>query len=227
MDYKEDKSDDVQVDRSFGLTTDRIQSLNDNIFAFAMTILVLGFELPTNIVRNELTHVLYNLRPQIITYAVSFLALGSLWVTHHNQYHWIKRSNRMFLRINIFYLFFIVLIPFSTKLVANYYTKQLAVIIYGFNLIICLGILFFHWAYATRKQKLTDSDLNNRIVRLIKARIIAVIVVILIALGISYISIKASLIILIFAQFSSIMPTLSIDKFLMWGAKKLGIHVQK
>lgn len=209
-----DKADDLLVDKSYGLSTDRIQSLNDNIFAFAMTLLVLGFQLPVVIVRKELGYVLYNLRPELVTYALSFLSLGGLWIAHHNQYHFIKRSNRTFLWINILYLFFIVLIPFSTKILASYHTQQLAVVVFSFNLLICLGVLYIHWAYAAHDERLTDKKTNNHIIRLLEARILAVIGVILFALAVSFFSVQISILILLFGQFSSIIPTKSIDRLI-------------
>ncbi len=212
MNYEEDRNDDIKVDKSYGLSTDRIQSLNDNIFAFAMTILVLGFQLPTTIIRHQLGFVLYNLRPELITYGLAFLALGGLWIAHHNQYYWIKRSNRAFLWINILYLFFIVLIPFSTKLLAGYDTEQLAVMIFGLNLIICLGVLYIHWKYATHKERLVDEEINSHIVKLIGARILSSIGVIIVALLVSFFFVRTSVAILLIAQFSSIVPTKTIDK---------------
>jgi uncharacterized membrane protein len=223
MNDEQEKNDDIQIDKSYGLSTDRIQSLNDNIFAFAMTILVLGFQLPGTIVKHQLGYVLYNLRPELITYALSFLALGGLWIAHHNQYYWIKRSNRAFLWINILYLFFIVLIPFSTKLLATYDTDQLAVVVFGLNLIICLAILYLHWAYATKKQRLTDSDVNSHIVGLLQARITFVIVIILIAIGISFVSVEVSILLFLIAQFSSMVSTRSIHTFIVWSRRMLGL----
>jgi uncharacterized membrane protein len=212
MNYEEDRNDDIQIDKSYGLSTDRIESLNDNIFAFAMTILVLGFQLPTTITKHQLGYVLYNLRPELITYGLAFLALGGLWIAHHNQYHWIKRSNRAFLWINIIYLSFVVLIPFSTKILANYHTDQLAVMVFGLNLVICLGILYIHWKYATRNERLVDQEINGHIVKLIGARILSVLGVIIVALAISFFSVEISITLLLLAQFSSFIPTQTIDK---------------
>jgi uncharacterized membrane protein len=220
--HDEEGSDDIKVDKSFGLSTDRIQSLNDNIFAFAMTLLVLGFQLPNIIIQRDLGYVLYNLRPELITYGLSFLALGGLWIAHHNQYYWIKRSNRAFLWINILYLFFIVLLPFSTKLLANYHAERLAVIVYGLNLIICLSILYAHWRYATKNQRLTDGDINSHIVELIKVRIFSIIGAIFLALAISFVSVEISLGIILIAQFSSFVPTKSVDKMLHIKRKMFG-----
>jgi uncharacterized membrane protein len=217
MNHEEEKNDDIKIDKSYGLSTDRIQSLNDNIFAFAMTILVLGFQLPTIIVRHQLGYVLYNLRPELITYGLAFLALGGLWIAHHNQYHWIKRSNRAFLWINILYLFFIVLIPFSTKILAGYNTEQLAVMVFGLNLVISLAILYIHWKYATYKERLVDDEINSHIVKLIGARILSVIFVIIIALGVSFFFVRTSIAILMIAQFSSIVPTKTIDRLFHLG----------
>lgn len=216
-----DNNDQIQINKSFGLTTDRIQSLNDCIFAFAMTLLVLGFDLPQSVTKPELAEALYRLWPQLTTYALSFIALGGLWVAHHNQYYWIKRSNRPFLWINIFFLFFIALIPFSTKMLAIYHTERLAIMVYGVNLIISFIILYIHWSYATYKERLTDDTINNHIVNLLRARIFIIAIANICGLLLAFFSVKASLAVLLSIQFLGIVPTVSIDRFIIKSVHKL------
>jgi uncharacterized membrane protein len=117
------------------------------------------------------------------------------------------------------YLFFIVLIPFSTKLLASYNTEQLAVVVFGLNLLISLGVLYIHWKYATKKERLVDNNINSHIVSLIGARILSVIGVIIVALGVSFFSVQTSISIILIAQFSSIVPTKTIDR--IFNLKKL------
>ncbi len=219
---QKDINDELQINKSFGLTTDRIQSLNDSIFAFAMTLLVLGFELPKALNGHQLAQELYALWPQFVTFALSFIALGGLWVAHHNQYYWIKRSNRSFLWINIFFLFFIVLIPFSTKMLAAYHNERLAVIAYGINLVICLSILYIHWVYATRNKRLTEDDINTHIVNLLRARMFLIILANILTLLIAQLSIRAGLFLLLLVQIFSIAPTISIDRFILGMERRLG-----
>ena len=219
MSTKEPKfptSDDTQLIKSAGLTTDRIQALGDSIFAFAMTLLVLNFRLPTTTAPAlSAGHVLIGLIPHFIIYVLSFIGLGVLWVAHHNQYNWIQRSNRTFLWINIFFFMFIVLIPFFTDLLATYPADILAVLFYGLNLIVCTSILYLHWWYATNKQTLVVTNATDTIIWRFKSRMRFAIGSDLFALLISLISVRTGVFILILTQVLSIVPSIVIDRIIV------------
>ena len=208
--------DTLQLKKLAGLTTDRIQALGDSIFAFAMTLLVLNFRLPNSTGPvNDTGHILFGLIPHFIIYALSFLALGVLWVAQHSQYNWIQRSDRNFLWINIFFFMFVVLIPFSTDLLATYNQDILSVAFYGLNLIVCTAILYLHWWYATNKDTLVVTDATKAIVYRIKSRMVFTIVSNIIAVLISFISVRVGVLLLILVQILSIVPSIFIDKIIV------------
>jgi uncharacterized membrane protein len=72
--------------------------------------------------------------------AISFVMLGVYWVGHHNQYHYIRRVDRLLLWINMAFLMCITVIPFSTALLGKYLTQQISVVVYALNLIL-VGIV--------------------------------------------------------------------------------------
>lgn len=208
---KEIARDERELSSSAGLTTSRIQSLGDSIFAFAMTLLVVNFRLPAE-GGGTAGRILAELGPHFTVYALSFVALGVLWVAHHNQYHWIDRSNRNFLWINIFFFMFVALVPFSTDLLATYNHDMLSIIFYGANLILCTSLLYFHWWYATDKYELVDSHPSPAIVLRIKSRMRFVIASTLFAILVSVFSVYLGVLILILVQILSIVPSLVIDR---------------
>src|SRR5262245_27599586 len=116
-----------------GLSKARIEALTDGVFAIAMTLLIFGVKVPviTPVTEKALRHELIQLWPSILTYAISFVMLGIYWVGHHNQYHYIQRTDRIFLWINIFFLMCVSSIPFSTSLLGQYPTERTALTIYG------------------------------------------------------------------------------------------------
>ena len=209
-------SDDQQLSRTAGLTTSRIQSLGDSIFAFAMTLLVLNFRLPTEGGVHDTAHILTELGPHFIVYVISFIALGVLWVAQHNQYYWIHRSDRNFLWINIFFFMFVVLIPFSTDLLATYNKDILSVVFYGVNLMLSMSLLYLHWWYATHKNMLVTNQPSPLIVFRLKSRMRFVIATTILAILVSFFSISAGILILILVQILSIVPALVIDKIIVF-----------
>src|SRR5947209_2907092 len=103
-----------------GISTGRVETLADGVFAIVMTLLILDIRAP-DVVRDsaDLQGKLIALLPHIRGYALSFLILGVLWVGHHNQFYYIKRTDRIFLWINIAFLMCVAFIPFSSALLVN------------------------------------------------------------------------------------------------------------
>lgn len=208
------RHDDAQLNQSSGLTTERIEALSDGVFSIAMTLLVLAFVIPANLSQTGLKQALIHLAPQFVTYFLSFVVLGTFWVGHHNQFYWINHSDRTFLWINIFFLMFISLIPFSTSLLGMYANQQVAVLIYGVNLISCGALLNFQWSYATRGHRLVSANLSHHIVQLIERRIIAAGLFYIVAILLSFYSVNLSIAVFILAQVLLIKPTIS-DKMMI------------
>jgi uncharacterized membrane protein len=133
--------------------TRRIETLTDGIFAIAMTLLVLGIQVPTlpgAVTPAEFrTHVI-SILPQIFTYIVSFILLAVFWMNHH-IFFIIKRANTTLLWINVFWLMSIAFVPFSTSMIGRYGQFQLSQLIFDLNIFI-IGVLWYaNWRYSSHK----------------------------------------------------------------------------
>jgi uncharacterized membrane protein len=132
---------------------ERIGALSDGLFAIAMTIIVLEIRVPSlgeNATNTDLANALLDLAPQFLTYLLSFLTLGIFWNAQHSQLNYIARGDRHLAWIELAYLAFVALLPFSTSLLNEYLQLSLAFAVYWFN-ILALGVmLFFAWIYAER-----------------------------------------------------------------------------
>jgi uncharacterized membrane protein len=94
-----------------------------------MTLLILDFKVPDFAGRSSaysLSHYVISLWPLLICYVMSFLILGVFWIGHHNQFHFVKRSDRLILWINLAFLMCIAFISFSTALLGRYRDEPLA-----------------------------------------------------------------------------------------------------
>ena len=198
---------------SLGLSKARIEALTDGVFAVAMTLLVLDIKVPIveQAVSEGLPHSLLALWPRFLSYAISFIMLGIYWVGHHNQFHMIRRTDRALLWINILFMMGVSLLPFSTALLSQYANEPSAIIVYGVNLIIVGLVLFWHWRHATFGHRLVDDDLDPSIVSLAARRILVGPALFLIAIGVSYFSVWASLAIYILTPLFYVFPG-SIDR---------------
>jgi uncharacterized membrane protein len=137
-----------------GVSLERLAALSDGIFAVAMTLLVLGLSVQSasqvaaaQHLTGPLTegqlwdHVLRPLGPHLLIYLMSFLTLGVFWVGQQTQVNHLRRSNRDFTWIQLVFLLCVVLMPFSTALVADYITHQLAIVVYWLNIALLGAIL--------------------------------------------------------------------------------------
>ncbi len=69
------------------------------------------------------------------------------------------------LLINLLFLMFVALVPFSSSLLGEYGDQQLAVIFYATHLAVTgLGLSWLWW-YASRNPRLIDPNIDSRVVR--------------------------------------------------------------
>ena len=152
-----------------GLSKHRIEALSDGIFAFAMTLLVLDIKMPklpeTAVQAGRLAPSLLVLWPKFFSYFLSFVILGVFWVGHHGYMHFLKRTDRWLLWINLLFLLLIVCVPFSTDLLGDYPMQKVAVMIYGSNIAALGFTLYLQWWYATTQHRLVGRDLEREAIR--------------------------------------------------------------
>ena len=77
---------------SLGLTTQRIETLTDGVFAIAMTLLVLTLDLPrvgAHLSNAGLWNLLNSQMDKFHNYVLSFILLAVFWLVHHQQFHYI------------------------------------------------------------------------------------------------------------------------------------------
>ena len=139
-----------------GLSKNRVETLTDGIFAIAMTLLILGIEVPQIDPLTPMNALLYSLIPDIIQYVVAFLVLAVFWTIHHNQFYYIRIIDYRLLWLNIVWLLFVGGMPFTTSLAETYISDYQSMIIFGCNIMLIDIILAAHWFHAARGQCLID-----------------------------------------------------------------------
>ena len=132
------------------MSTARLETFADGVFAIAATLLVLNVEVP-EVGDKSLAHELAKLWPAYVGYAVSFLTIGIIWVNHHTVLRQLRGIDRTFLFINVFFLLCIAFIPFPTRLLATYVRTddgKAAALAYGVTLTITALFFNLMWRYA-------------------------------------------------------------------------------
>jgi uncharacterized membrane protein len=118
-----------------------------------MTLLVLDLRLPATAAVHsgqDLREALLGIAPQLVMYLMSFVTLGIFWVGQQTQLSHLERSDRHLAWIHLVFLFAVTLMPFSTKLLAEFYPYRAALLAYWLNLLLLGGGLYASWGYAHR-----------------------------------------------------------------------------
>lgn len=175
-----------------GMTTHRIENLADGIFSIAMTLLVLSLALPEAgrdvTLTVELQDLLFGQTHKFFNYALSFILLAIFWIIQHDQFHFIKRTDRIHLWLNIISFMFVALIPFSTSLIGDYPDETIAKLFFNANLFILGLFSSLNWLYATKGYRLVDRSLEPRRIAIGKMRSAIIPFIALLAMGLSVIT---------------------------------------
>jgi uncharacterized membrane protein len=173
-----------------GIGKGRIEALADGVFAIALTLLILDIKVPTLAPEEsgeDLLRKLTGLWPKFIAFIVSFLIIGVYWVGHHAQLHYVRRSDRPFMWMNLFFLLVISAMPFSAALLGEHHRHRVAVVVYCGNLILAGCLLYAQLRYAAGPGKLFDADIDPALVRAGGRRLLMGPALYTLALGLSFV----------------------------------------
>jgi len=157
------------VNKDEGLSTHRLEALSDGIYAFAMTLLVLNFEVPKaikGIENRQLTEFIISQSDRFLNYFLSFALLAIFWMINQQIFHHIKKTDGKHIWLNILTLMFVVFIPFSTSLISEFPDKLAGEFLFALNIFLISVSTQFAWLYANRERRLIAEDLEEEHIRL-------------------------------------------------------------
>jgi uncharacterized membrane protein len=175
---------------------DRIVTFSDGVFAIAITLLVLNIEtpeIPANLVAEDLPGRLLDLWPKLLSYVISFLVILTYWIAHHSIFSAIKGYDRKLIWLNSLFLMCVAFLPFPASLFGEYGDQPLVVAIYAGSLAITRLLLTAVWWYASSGRRLVDRDLDERTIKAYRLRGLAIPLIFLLSIFISFFSVSAAL----------------------------------
>ena len=113
----------------------RIVAFSDGVFAIAITLLVLNLGVGEDVKGAELGKVLWENHQDLVAYALSFAVIGRFWIVHHRFFGEVTGFDSRLIWLNLFYLAWIVLIPFSSQVLGDYGGTTAAEVLYAGNLV--------------------------------------------------------------------------------------------
>ena len=172
------------------MDTKRLETLVDGIFAIAMTLLVLSLSVPQltpPVTDASLQKALINIIPNLISMVVSFLLLSIFWKIHHKFFKQIEYINGTLLWINVIWLLFIVLVPFSDSLTGDYGSLLTSHLVFNINMMGIALLLFLNWNYAV-KHNFIHEKVNKEEIKLTWRVNFGFVLIVILAIILSFIS---------------------------------------
>lgn len=130
----------------------RLEAFSDGVFGFAITLLVLGVQVPTlrTINDTELRVALLQALSQLVPYVTSFATIGIIWLNHHAMFQSVERVEHTTLTLNLLLLLVVTFIPYPTAVLSRYGALPSSAFLYGCTLT-ALGIAYsLLWRHIAR-----------------------------------------------------------------------------
>jgi uncharacterized membrane protein len=128
----------------------RVVAFSDGVFAIAITLLVLGLTVPDG--ASDLTRALLDNHDDLIAYAISFAVLAKYWLAHHRFFAALERFDGRLMGLNLLYLAFIAVVPFTSQVLGDYSGETASVVLYAINMILVSGTFYAQLYYSYREQ---------------------------------------------------------------------------
>lgn len=148
------------------MTSSRLETFSDGVFAIAITLLVLEFGVSTS--THDLGSALLHIWPSYLAYVTSFLTIGVVWVNHHSLFDFVDRVDRPLLFINTLLLMVVAFTPFPTRLIAEFLrhgsAEETAALAYGITFVVMAVIFQLLWRWMATGRRLIRPDVPQHAV---------------------------------------------------------------
>lgn len=149
--------------------TTRVEAFSDGVIAIIITIMVLLLKLPNidkQLTARALATHLHQEMPYFGAYIFSFLMVGIFWTNHHHMFHLLEKTDEPLLMLNLFFLFWMSLIPYATALIGANLLLAPSAALYGFVMLMTTLSLAL-MRNRTLKKKLVHRDANRTLTKMV------------------------------------------------------------
>ena len=141
-------------------TSRRLENFSDGVFAIVVTIMVFEIRVPDSLAFGSDPAALRQLGALLLSYALSFFVIVNLWTSHHYLVFTVKHPTRVTIWLNNLLLFFVTLIPVTTRFLGLHPQSSRAAAAYGL-LGVAATIAFM--LLRSHAARITDNEIHRRI----------------------------------------------------------------
>ncbi len=179
-----------------GFEKGRLEALTDGIMAVGMTLLVLDLKFDgteTILTDAHLLRHLVDVERTFTVYLVSFMVLGMYWVAHHVQFHYVRRTDRRLLWINLAFMLLVTVVPFTTSVLIDYPELRVPVVMYGANLMLLSLALLANLRYVAQHPALAEPELTPDVVAYLQRRLLMFATVPALSMALAFVNTRSAL----------------------------------
>jgi uncharacterized membrane protein len=132
-------------------TNRRLESFSDGVFAIVITIMVLEIHVPDRLAFANDPAAMGELATELLAYGLSFLVIANLWISHHYLILTLGKPTKSTIWFNSLLLFFVSLIPLSTRFLGMYPNSSRAAAAYGLVAAACTASFMLLRGHASRR----------------------------------------------------------------------------
>jgi uncharacterized membrane protein len=149
--------------------TTRVEAFSDGVFAIALTLLILGIQVPDlkDFTNNNLFNALKGLWPSYFAFILSFFAVLIMWINHHGFFKYLRTINTPFLFANGFLLLMVTFINFPTAVLAKYVDTpafNIASAYYCGTMVLVSVAYNLFWFTSAYNRKLVKDEVSDELI---------------------------------------------------------------
>ncbi|MGZ3770858.1 MAG: TMEM175 family protein [Bdellovibrio sp.] len=145
----------------------RLEAFSDGVIAIIITIMVLELKNP----KDGSIQSLIDLIPTFLSYVLSFMYVGIYWNNHHHLLLTVKNINGKIMWANLHLLFWLSLIPFSTRWLEENHFNGIPAAVYGGILLMAAVAWLILQSTIIHSHKVGESILKKAIGEDLKGKV--------------------------------------------------------
>jgi uncharacterized membrane protein len=159
-----------------GLTAGRVEAFSDAVLAIAITLLVLQLDVGDG--TGSLAHRLGDQWPVYLSYLLSFINIGIVWLNHHSVFSRLRGVDHGLVLLNLLLLLVVSVLPFPTKVLgdalqgADFADHRTAALLYAGNFVAAASAFCALWLWASHGRRLIRDEVCDEGIRLRTRRMV-------------------------------------------------------
>lgn len=141
-----------------GLELERLVFFSDAIVAIAITLLAFGLKVNVPAEQHITFDDLVHPWKTYLAFLLSFINIAGFWQTHHTIFYYVRKIDRRMMVLNLIWLFFIVVLPFTNSIISVHFPDKPAIVLYCCNILFIAIMQKFIWDYGDDEIAVKPGD---------------------------------------------------------------------